>query len=54
MSHGAQAICWFVALVLFIVAAILAWVPKQWWATFIAAGLAAGALVFFWNALAAT
>lgn len=54
MSGGAQAVCYFVALVAFVVAAIFAWVvqPRAIWATLVAVGLSLWTLVAFVNALA--
>lgn len=54
MSHSAQGICFLVALVAFIVGAVIAWLNKAVWATFIAIGLAFYVLVFMWNAFAAS
>jgi hypothetical protein len=52
MSHSAQGICYLIALVVFIVAAVIAWLNKAVWATFIAVGLSLFALVLTWNQLA--
>lgn len=56
MSHGAEAVVYFVAFVAFLVAAIVAWVvqPRLIWATCVAVGLTLMAFVLFWNALAAS
>jgi hypothetical protein len=53
MSGGAQAVCYFIALVAFVVAAVLAWISGRIaYATLIAVGLALWTLIAFWNALA--
>lgn len=56
MSHGAQAICYFIALLAAVIAAIVAWViaPRMIWATAIAVVLVMFSLVAFWNQLAAS
>ena len=54
LSGSAQAVVYFIALVFFVVAAILALTPqpKNYWAALVAGGLAGFAFVNFWNALA--
>jgi len=54
MSGGAQAVIYFVALVVFVVAAIYAWLvtPRSIWSTLVAVGLTCWTLIAFWNALA--
>jgi hypothetical protein len=52
MSHNAQFIIYGIAFILFVVAAVIAWMAKAVWATFVASGLALFALVMFWNQLA--
>jgi hypothetical protein len=54
MSEGSQAIFYLAAFILFVVAAVLAYMGKLVYATCIAAGLALFVFVFFWNALAAS
>lgn len=56
MSSGAQAFCYFIALVAFVIAAFWAWLvqPRAVWATLVAVGLTAWTIVAFWNALALT
>lgn len=55
LTPTVTAVCWFVAMVLFIIATFTYPVPAgPGWRRFnlIAAGLAFGAFVMFWNALA--
>jgi hypothetical protein len=52
MSHNAQFVIYLIAFILFVVAAVVAWLAKAVWATFVAAGLACFAFVLFWNQLA--
>jgi hypothetical protein len=57
LTPTVQAICWFVAMLLFIIAAFIAWPqpnPGPTWrrVDLVALGLAFGAFVFFWSALA--
>lgn len=52
MSHNAQFIVYLIAFILFVVAAVIAYLAKALWATFVATGLALFALVLFWNQLA--
>jgi len=54
MSHSAQGICYLIALVAFIVAAVIAYLNKAVWATFVAVGLVMFALVLMWNQFAAS
>lgn len=54
MSHGAQAIFFLAAFILFVVGAILAWIPKAWTFVLLFAGLALIDFVWFYNALAAS
>jgi len=50
MSHSAQGVIYLIAFILFIVAAIFAWVPsKLIWASFVATGFALFAFVLMWN-----
>lgn len=56
MSTGAQALTYFLALLLFLFAAGAAWrleQPRRYWPTLIALGLACWTAVYFWNALVA-
>lgn len=52
MHAGSQALCFGIALVAFIVAAIVSVRDKGFWAACISVGLAAWVFVLFWNALA--
>lgn len=52
MSGGAAAVCFFVAFVCFIVAAVLAWPGVPRWSFFIATGLAFWVFVLLWAAIA--
>ena len=48
MSPGAQAIFYFLAFAMFVVAAILSFTLKAWWNLLVAAGLACWVFVPFW------
>lgn len=54
LSGGAQFAVYLAAFILFVVAAVVAWVqaPHLVWATCVAAGLALATFVLMWNALA--
>jgi hypothetical protein len=56
MSSQSQAVFFFISLICFVVAAIVAWVvaPRQIYSTLIAAGLAAWVFVAFWSAVEAS
>jgi hypothetical protein len=53
MNPDTQAIFFFVALAAFVVAGVLAFIQRAFVHALIAAGLAAFALVYFWNAVEA-
>lgn len=49
MDNTAAGISFLVAIILFLVAAFLAWGAKAVWATLVAVGLAAAVLPFCWD-----
>jgi hypothetical protein len=50
MSGTVAAICYFIAFIMFIVAAVISW-PVARWPTFIAVGLAFWVFVLLWAAM---
>ena len=54
MSANAQAVCFFIAMVLFIVLAVIAALEKAVTTALLGAGLAFVTLVWLWSALAAS
>lgn len=54
MSADGQAIFFFIAFAVFVVAAILSVTPRAWWNLLVAGGLASWVFVLFWTAVKAT
>ena len=52
MSYGAQALFYGIALVAFVISAVLGYMTKAMWALFVALGLVCWTFIAFWNALA--